>query len=151
MRLAFPDRGCILAHEEHLPLQADVSTMAAVLQVQHYGCAGILDCRKATVVPLKRDLKQNTSCASLHCVLSAIKPTTAACDVIAVPLLVITELNGLFTNLSPQLGKAAEAALVYIAGCIHSHAMLLKVQMCCVGSNAHHIEQVPSTSRVAIL
>ncbi|KAF5330656.1 hypothetical protein D9619_005946 [Psilocybe cf. subviscida] len=47
---------------------------------------------------------------------------------VVVPLPVVMELDGLSTNLSPQLGEAAEAALAYVAGHVRSHSTSLKVQ-----------------------
>lgn len=47
---------------------------------------------------------------------------------VVVPLPVIMELDGLSSNLTPQLADAAVAAIDYIASHIRSHSASLKVQ-----------------------
>ncbi|KAJ3525600.1 hypothetical protein NMY22_g10503 [Coprinellus aureogranulatus] len=47
---------------------------------------------------------------------------------VVVPLPVIMELDGLASNITPQLADAASAAINYIASHVRSHAVSLKVQ-----------------------
>lgn len=47
---------------------------------------------------------------------------------VVVPLPVIMELDGLASNINPQLAEAASSAITYITTHIRSHSLSLKVQ-----------------------